>query len=331
MRAISVTSTGGPDVLVPGAAPDPRPGPGQLLVRVSAAGVNFIDTYLRRGLYPTQVPYIPGAEGAGEVVALGPGIADTGAFGVGDRVAWCDVPGSYAELAVVPVARAVAIPDGVADEVAGSSLLRGLTAHYLLYPSRQVPVGTSPQWHTGDAVLIHAGAGGVGLILTQLARRAGLRVLTTVSGEKKETLSRAAGAEAVLRYDEVVARVRELTEGAGVPVVYDGVGAATFEDSLACTAVRGTVVLFGAASGPVPPFDLQRLNPLGSLTVTRPTLAHFIADPGEFAWRASEYLGALADGSVLVRVGQSYPLADAAQAHRDLEGRRTIGATVLLP
>ncbi|MFZ2512352.1 MAG: quinone oxidoreductase [Gordonia sp. (in: high G+C Gram-positive bacteria)] len=331
MRAIRVMSTGGPEVLGYGGAPDPRPEAGQLLVRVRAAGVNFIDTYYRAGLYPIGLPYIPGLEGAGEVVALGPGAEDAGRFAVGQRVAWCDSPGSYAELAVVPSHRAVSVPEGVADELAGSSLLRGLTAHYLLYPSPTVPTGTSPQWRPGDTVLIHAGAGGVGLILTQLAKHAGLRVITTVSNDKKEMLSRAAGADDVLRYDDFAATVRELTDGRGVPVVFDGVGATTFDGSLAATAIRGTVVLFGAASGPVPPFDLQRLNPLGSLTVTRPTLAHFIADPEEFEWRAGAYLGAVVDGSVQARVGLSYPLADAAQAHRDLASRRTIGTTVLLP
>ncbi|WP_344785979.1 quinone oxidoreductase [Gordonia caeni] len=321
MRAISVTSTGGPDVLSYGPVPDPQPGPGEVLVRVHAAGVNFIDTYFRGGLYPVDLPYTPGSEGAGEVVALGPG---TTGFEVGARVAWCNVPGSYAELVAVPADRALAVPDGVSYEVAGSSLLRGLTAHYLLDGSAH------PE--SGDTVLVHAGAGGVGLILTQLAHARRLRVITTVSSDRKEQLSRAAGAAEVLRYtDDVPARVRELTGGRGVPVVYDGVGAATFEQSLHAAAVRGLVVLFGAASGPVPPFDLQRLNPLGSLTVTRPTLANFIADPAELAWRAGEYFRALADGTVDVRVGQSYPLAEAAQAHRDLEGRRTTGSTVLVP
>ncbi|GAA1480731.1 quinone oxidoreductase [Gordonia sinesedis] len=320
MRAIEVTRHGGPEVLSYSTVDDPIPAPDEIVVRTTAIGVNFIDTYLRRGMYPSTPPYIPGSEGAGEVVAVGADVAD---FAPGDRVCWCDARSSYAELVAVPAARAVPIPDGVSDEAAGSSLLRGLTAHYLLDGSAH------PQ--PGDTILVHAGAGGVGLILTQLAKRKGLRVVTTVSSDEKTELSAAAGADHVLRYgDDLVERVRALTDGRGVPVVYDGVGADTFEQSLAATAVRGIVVLFGASSGPVPPFDLQRLNSAGSLSVTRPTLAHFVADNDELGWRASEYLGALADG-VQVRIGQRYRLADAATAHEDLEGRRTTGTTVLTP
>lgn len=321
MHAIEVTEFGGPEVLRSAEVPDAVADPGELLVATSAVGVNFIDTYFRTGRYPAELPYRPGVEGAGVVVEVGDGV--TG-WSVGQRLCWADVPGSYAELVAVPAGRALPVPDGVPDEVAGSSLLRGLTAHYLLDGSAR------PQ--PGETVLLHAGAGGVGLILTQLAKRRGLRVISVVSDDGKAELSAEAGADEVLRYgDDLPARVRSLTEGRGVPVVYDGVGAATFEASLAATAVRGTVVLFGAASGPVPPFDLQRLNPAGSLSVTRPTLAHFIADPAELAWRSGDYLGALADGAVTVRVGQSYRLADAAAAHRDLEGRRTTGTTVLIP
>ncbi|AFA73317.1 quinone oxidoreductase Qor [Gordonia polyisoprenivorans VH2] len=320
MRAIQVTRHGGPDVLSYGTVDDPIPAADEVLVRVTAVGVNFIDTYLRRGLYPSQPPYVPGTEGAGEIVAVGSEVSD---LGVGTRVCWCDAPASYGELVAVRAARAVPIPDGVSDEVAGSSLLRGLTAHYLLDGSAHPA--------EGDAILLHAGAGGVGLILTQLAKRKGLRVITTVSSDEKAELSAAAGADHVLRYgDDLVEQVRGLTDGAGVRVTYDGVGADTFDQSVASTGIRGFVVLFGAASGPVPPFDLQRLNSAGSLSVTRPTLAHFIADPDELAWRASEYLGALADG-VEVRVGQRYRLADAEQAHADLEGRRTTGTSVLVP
>ncbi|MEO9328522.1 quinone oxidoreductase family protein [Gordonia aurantiaca] len=321
MHAIQVTRHGGPDVLTFGTVDDPIPAADEVIVRTTAVGVNFIDTYLRRGLYPSTPPYIPGTEGAGQIVSLGSDVTD---LEVGRRVAWVAAPASYAELVAVPASKAVVVPDDVDDAVAGSSLLRGLTAHYLLDGSAH------PQ--AGDTVLIHAGAGGVGLILTQLAKRKGLRVITTVSSDEKDELSRQAGADHVLRYgDDLAARVRELTDGKGVPVVYDGVGADTFEQSLASTAVRGIIVLYGASSGPVPPFDLQRLNPAGSLSVTRPTLAHFTATPEELNWRAGEYFQAILDGDVDVRVGQRYRLADAARAHADLEARKTTGATVLIP
>ncbi len=315
-----MTRHGGPDVLAFGSVDDPIPAADEVVVRTTAVGVNFIDTYLRRGLYPSTPPYIPGTEGAGVVVAAGPEVTT---LHEGQRVAWCAAPGSYAELVAVPESKAVPVPDGVDDAVAGSSLLRGLTAHYLLDGSAHP--------RSGDAVLVHAGGGGVGLILTQLAARRGLTVITTVSSDEKEALSRAAGADHVLRYgDDLAARVRELTDGHGVQVAYDGVGADTFEQSLASTAIRGTIVLFGAASGPVPPFDLQRLNAAGSLSVTRPTLAHFTATAQELTWRAGEYFDAVLDG-LEVRVGQSYRLADAAAAHTDLEARVTTGTTVLLP
>ncbi|MGO3327051.1 quinone oxidoreductase family protein [Gordonia sp. (in: high G+C Gram-positive bacteria)] len=321
MRAIHVTAHGGPDVLAAVDVPDPQPGPDELLVRVGAAGVNFVDTYFRSGLYPSTPPYVPGTEGSGEVIGLGSGVTD---FRVGDRVAWSDAPGSYAQKAVVPTSRALRVPDGVTDEVAGSSLLRGLTAHYLLDGSAH------PQ--SDDTILLHAGAGGVGLILTEWAHSRGISVITTVSSDAKEELSREAGAAHVLRYDDdIPARVRELTDGRGVPVTYDGVGRTTFDASIASTAVRGTVVLFGAASGPVPPFDLQRLNSAGSLSVTRPTLAHFVADRAELTWRADEFFGAIADGVLHVCVGQRFDLTDAAEAHRALESRATTGATALIP
>lgn len=304
-----------------GTVDDPIPGPGEVLVKTSAVGVNFIDTYFRRGMYPSTPPYIPGSEGAGTIVDVGAEVTDLTA---GQRVCWCDGPASYAELVAVPAARLVPIPDGVDDAAVGSSLLRGLTAHYLLDGSAHP--------RSGDTVLVHAGAGGVGLVLTQLAKKRGLTVITTVSSDEKAELSAGAGADHVLRYgDDLVTQVRDLTGGRGVSVTYDGVGADTFEQSLAVTAVRGIIVLFGAASGPVPPFDLQRLNAAGSLSVTRPTLAHFIADTDELRWRAGEFLGAVADGSVDVRVGQRYRLADAEKAHTDLEGRVTTGSTVLLP
>ncbi|MGB3304390.1 quinone oxidoreductase family protein [Gordonia sp. (in: high G+C Gram-positive bacteria)] len=319
MRAIEVTAHGGPEVLTLVERPEPTAGTGEVVVDVHVAGVNFIDTYLRSGLYPSVPPYVPGGEGAGTVRAVGEGVTTVT---VGDRVAWCDGAASYAEQAVLRADRAVKLPDTVTFEQAGSSLLRGLTTHYLLDGS------AFPK--AGDTVLLHAGAGGVGLLLTRWATSRGVRVITTVSTDAKEELSREAGAAEVLRYDDdIVARVRELTDGRGAPVVYDGVGAATFEQSLQCTAVRGTIVLFGAASGPVPPFDLQRLNPAGSLSVTRPTLAHFISDPAEFAWRADAFLSAVASGLLPVNIGQSFDLAAAGDAHRALEARTTVGSTML--
>ncbi|MGW5110415.1 quinone oxidoreductase family protein [Nocardia sp. NPDC004123] len=321
MRAIQVSEHGGPEVLRYVEVPDPQAGPGQLLVRTQASGINFIDTYIRTGRYPQAVPYIPGAEGSGVVTAVGPGVTE---FRVGDRVAWAAAPASYAEQVVVPAAVAIPVPDGVDAPVAASALLQGMTAHYLIESIyRPEP---------GESVLVHAGAGGVGLILTQLLAARGVRVITTVSTDDKEKLSRDAGAAEVLRYDEdIAARARELTDGAGVAATYDGVGASTFESSLAATRIRGMVALFGAASGPVPPFDLQRLNPLGSLFVTRPTLAHYTRDRAELLWRAGDIMNAIADGTLHIRVGGSYPLAQAEQAHRDLEGRRTTGSIVLVP
>ncbi|WP_433594213.1 quinone oxidoreductase family protein [Nocardia sp. CA-145437] len=321
MRAIQVSEHGGPEVLRLVEVPDPQAGPGQLLVRTQAIGINFIDTYIRTGRYPQPVPYIPGAEGSGVVEAIGDGVTD---FRVGDRVAWAAAPGSYAELVVVPAAVAIPVPAGVDAPVAASALLQGMTAHYLIESIyRPEP---------GETVLVHAGAGGVGLILTQLLSARGVRVITTVSTDDKEKLSREAGAADVLRYDDdIAARARELTDGEGVAAAYDGVGASTFESSLAATRIRGMVALFGGASGPVPPFDLQRLNPLGSLFVTRPTLVHYTRDRAELLWRAGDIMNAIAEGTLRVRVGGSYPLADAEQAHRDLEGRRTTGSIVLVP
>lgn len=327
MRAVHATAAGGPEVLVLRELPDPEAGPGQLLVAVAAAGVNFIDTYRRSGVYPVPHPHVPGVEGAGRVVAVGP---DAPAWAVGDRVAWHQAPGSYAELVVVDADVALAVPDGLDDAVAAALPLQGMTAHYLV--ASTFPV------RAGQDVLVHAAAGGTGLLLTQLATARGARVIATVSTSEKEALARAAGAADVVRYTELghlptdlPAAVRELTAGAGVHVVYDGVGLDTFEASLASLRTRGTLVLFGGASGQVPPFDLQRLNAAGSLHVTRPSLAHYASDPGERAWRAGELFAAAGSGALDVRVGASYPLADAAAAHTDLETRRTTGKLLLLP
>ncbi|MFD4292419.1 quinone oxidoreductase family protein [Rhodococcus sp. NPDC058505] len=321
MRAITVAEFGGPDVLTLTDQPDPVPGADDVLVRTDAVGVNFIDTYRRTGAYPMSLPYIAGSEGTGVVEAVGANVTDLAA---GDRVAWADAPSSYAELVVVPAAAAVPVPADVPAGQAASALLQGMTAHYLLhsvYPAQP-----------GETILVHAGAGGVGQILTQLAVARGIRVITTVSTGEKEALSRECGAAEVLRYGtDLAERVRSLTGGDGVAAVYDGVGADTFEASLASLRVRGTLALFGAASGPVPPFDLQRLNAAGSLFVTRPTLAHYTRTREELLWRSGDVFAAIADGTLTIRVGGTYRLADAAQAHRDLQSRRTTGSIVLLP
>ncbi|WP_054812975.1 quinone oxidoreductase family protein [Nocardia arizonensis] len=321
MRAIQVSEHGGPEVLVPAEVPQPSIGPDQLLVDTEAIGINYIDTYVRTGRYPGPLPYIPGAEGAGVVAEVGANVTE---FSVGDRVAWAAAAGSYAQRVAVDAAVAVPVPDAVPTPVAASSLLQGMTAHYLL-ESVYRPA-------SGETILVHAGAGGVGLLLTQWAAARGVRVLTTVSTDEKERLSRAAGAAEVLRYgDDLAERVRALTDGVGVAAVYDGVGAPTFEASLAALRVRGMLALFGAAGGPVPPFDLQRLNAAGSLFVTRPTLAHYTRDRDELLWRAGDILSAVAEGTLYVRIGATYPLAEAARAHTDLEARATTGSLVLLP
>ena len=329
MYAIEVIETGGPEVLRYVDTPQPTPGQGQLLIKAEAIGVNFIDTYFRSGHYPRELPFIIGSEVCGTVAALGEGAEAGGAggFGVGDRVVTASASGAYAEFVTAPAFLTAKVSDGVTSDVAASVLLKGLTAHYLLksvYPVQ-----------SGDAVLVHAGAGGVGLILTQWARLLGARVITTVSTPEKARLSRVAGADEVLSYPEDAAQfgqqVRALTGGAGVAAVYDGVGATTFDASLASLAVRGTLALFGAASGPVPPIDPQRLNAAGSVFLTRPSLAHFIRTGEEFTWRATELLDAVANGAITIEVGGRYPLSEAARAHEDLQGRKTAGSIVLLP
>jgi len=323
MRAVQVEQTGGPEVLRVVEVDDPVPGEGELLVEVAAAGVNYIDTYQRSGLYPRPTPFGLGLEGAGSVRALGPGA--TG-FAVGDRVAWSEAQGSYAELVAVPAGRAVHVPDEVSDEQAVGALLQGMTAHFLV--TSTYPVAR------GDAVLVHAAAGGVGLLLTQLATERGAQVIGTVSTAEKEALAKDAGAAEVLRYTEVAdlaAEVRALTDGQGVSVVYDGVGRTTFDASLASLRPRGMLVLFGAASGPVPPVDPQRLNAGGSLYLTRPTLFHYIASRKELEYHSGEVYAAVADGTLDIRIGHRYPLAEARQAHEDLQARRTTGKLLLVP
>jgi NADPH2:quinone reductase len=323
MRAVIGSQHGGPEVLQIGEVPAPEPGPGQLLVDVAAAGVNYMDIYQREGRPPyasASLPYVPGAEGAGVVAAVGPGVRD---FAVGDRVAWTQVPASYAEQVAVPAALAVPVPEGLGLTVAAAVMLQGMTAHYLSHST--YPVGQ------GDHVVVHAAAGGVGLLLTQMvAMRGGISIATT-STTAKAVLAQQAGANYVTDYENFAEVAREVTGGAGVAAVYDGIGQATFEASLSALRVRGYMVLYGAASGPVPPFDLQRLNPAGSLFVTRPTLGHYMATREELLWRAGDLFRWISEDRLAVRVGGRYPLEQAAQAQADLASRGTTGKLLLLP
>lgn len=322
MQAIQILQTGGPEVLTLQNLTDPVPAAGQALVRIEASGVNFIDTYFREGRYPAKLPYTLGQEAAGTVVAVAP---DVTMVAPGDRVAWCGIPGTYASFAVAPADRLVKIPEGISTRQAAAAILQGMTAHYLLHDTFR------PQ--PGDPVLIHAGAGGTGLLLLQMARKMGLYVITTVSTDEKAALAREAGADEIILYthEDVLTRVRQITQGAMLPVVYDSVGRTTFDQSLQCLRPRGTMVLFGGASGAVPPFDLIRLSTMGSLYITRPTLGHYILTRAELQARASAVFGWVADGSLKLRIAHTYPLAEAAQAQRDLEGRKTTGKLLLLP
>jgi NADPH2:quinone reductase len=320
MRAIQIKKTGGPEVMELVELPVPKPGSGQVLVKVEAAGVNFIDTYLREGRYPVELPFVPGQEAAGTVVELGQGASG---FKVGDRVAWNGTRGTYAEFACAPDSGLLRIPDAMSFEQAAAALLQGLTAHYLAHDTHTI--------QAGETVLIHAGAGGVGLLLTQIAKRLGARVLTTVSTEQKAELSRGAGADKVILYtiESFVEEVKRQTDGDGLPVVYDSVGKTTFEDSLKCLRPRGLLALFGASSGAVPPFDPMRLSTLGSLYVTRPTLKDYTQTRSELERRAADVFGWIASGELHVRIGARYKLEEAAQAHRDLAGRKTTGKVLL--
>ena len=322
MRAVRVHQYGGPEAMQLEEVPTPEPGPGQALVSVEAAGVNFIDIYQRSGQYKGALPFGLGLEGAGTVVALGPGVSNVS---VGDRVAWTQIPGSYATHNVVPADRLVKLPDKLSARDGAAAMLQGMTAHYLVtstYPLKQ-----------GETCLIHAAAGGVGLLFCQMAKLRGARVIGTVSTEAKEKLAREAAADEVIRYTEqdFEQDVKRLTDGRGVDVVYDSVGKDTFDKSLNCLRPRGYLVLFGQSSGAVPPFDPQALNAKGCLYLTRPRLDVYIESRPELEERAGEVLGWIADGKVKLRIDAEYPLAEAGRAHTDLSSRKTTGKLLLIP
>ena len=330
LRAIRINAVGGPEVLtVAEAAPSAAgPGKGMARIRVETAGVNFIDTYQRTGLYPIPLPFTPGIEGAGRIEMLGEGAgndsgAGSNAFAVGDRVAWIGMPGCYADVADAPISRLVAIPDELSTELACAAFLQGMTAHYLAHGVRD----SKP----GDTALVHAAAGGTGGLLVQMLSAAGVRVIATCGTAAKAEIARDAGADEVILYtqEDFQARTRELTDGQGVDVAYDSVGQSTFEGSLASIRPRGLLCLFGQASGPVPPFTIDRLNDLGSLFVTRPSLGHYIADRESLDLRAGAVFRGLADGTLRQKIGGRYTLEDAAKAHRDLESRGTTGKLLL--
>jgi NADPH:quinone reductase len=320
MRAMRVHAAGGPEAITLDRIPRPDPQPDAALVRVEWAGVNFIDVYKRSGAYKVPAPFTLGEEGAGVVEAAGPGVNDVKA---GDRVAWASVIGAYADYAVVKAARLVPVPREVETRVAAAVMLQGMTAHYLatsLYPIRK-----------GDRCLVHAAAGGVGLLLVQIAKRRGAFVIGTAGSPEKLALAREAGADAVINYtsQDFVAETKRITDGHGVQVIYDSVGKTTFLSGLDVLAPRGMMALFGQSSGPVAPVDPQILNQKGSLFLTRPTLAHYTATRDELLWRAKDLFAWIGRGELSVRIGAEYPLADAAEAHRALEGRRTTGKVVL--
>ena len=320
-RGIFVRETGGPDVMRLEPHDPGPPGPGQARVRVAAAGVNYIDVYFRTGLYPRPLPFVAGMEGAGHVEAVG---ADTD-LAPGDRVASAGIPGSYAEAVVAPGDRLLRVPGAVSDRDAAAVMLQGMTAHYLAHGTRDTGAG--------DVALVHAAAGGTGLLLVQILKRAGATVIGTCSTPEKEALARGAGADHVILYTETdfADEARRLTDGRGVDVVYDSVGQSTFEGSLRSLRPRGLLALFGQSSGPVPPFELRRLGDLGSLFITRPSLAHYVQTRDELETRADAVLGAVASGDLRVRIGAEFPMAEAARAHAALEGRSTTGKLLLIP
>jgi NADPH2:quinone reductase len=322
MRAIRVPQYGGPENMKLEELPTPKPAPGQALVRLEAAGVNFIDVYQRTGLYKGPVPVPLGLEGAGVVEEVGAGVTTVRP---GDRVAWTGVPGSYATHNAVPADRLVTLPAGLDARTGAAAMLQGMTAHYLAHSTYPLK--------PGDSCLVHAAAGGVGLLLCQMARRAGARVIGTVSTEEKARLAREAGAHEVILYttQDFEAEVKRLMDGKGLQVVYDSVGKDTFEKGFNCLAPRGYMVLYGQSSGPVPLFDLQVLNAKGSLFLTRPSLNHHILTREELLRRAGDVLGWTHKGELKLRIGATFPLAQAAEAHRQLEGRKTTGKVLLIP
>jgi NADPH2:quinone reductase len=322
MRAVRIHEVGGPEVLQLDTVADPAPGPAEAVVRMEAIGVNFIEIYQRNGLYKHPRPFTLGTEGAGTVVAVG---SEVESVRVGDRVASHDLRGAYADLAMARAERLVTLPDGLSARDGAAAMVQGMTAHYLATSVYAL--------QPGDRCLVHAAAGGVGLLLCQIAKRRNAIVIGTVSNEEKGRLARAAGADEIILYtkQDFVEEVRRLTGGALVQVVYDSVGATTFEKSLDCLAPRGTLASFGQSSGPVAPIDPLVLSRKGSLILTRPTLAHFVATRDELVWRAGEVLGWVRDGSLSLRVDREVPLAHAVEAHRALEGRRTTGKVLLVP
>ena len=322
MKAIRIHQSGGPEVLTLEEVPQPEAGPGQVLVKIEAAGLNFVDTYHRTGLYPLELPLTLGLEGAGRVEAVGDGVSE---LQPGDMVAWSSVQGSYADYVAAPADSVVKLPDGVEAKTAAAAMLQGMTAHYLAYSTYPI--------QAGDTCLIHAAAGGVGLLLVQMAKQLGATVYGTVSTEEKAALAKGAGADEVIRYTEqdFEAEVKRLTDGRGVDVVYDSVAKATWEKSINSLRPRGYMVFFGNASGPVPPIDPLLLSQKGSLYITRPILGHYIATREEFLSRANDLFSWIQAGQLKVRIGEEHPLAEAAEAHRRLEGRMTTGKVLIIP
>ena len=322
MKAIQVQKTGGPEVLTLVDIPVPKPKPNEVIVKIAASGVNFIDVYFREGRYPSPLPFVDGQEGAGTVTEVG---SDVKTFKPGDHVAYSNVLGSYAEYAAVPAEKLVKVPSGISDEQAAAAMLQGMTAHYLVHSTYALK--------KGETALIHAAAGGVGLLLVQMAKNLGARVIGTAGTEEKAKLAKDAGADEVIVYtkQDFEAETKRLTENKGVHVIYDGVGKSTFEQDLNLLRPRGYLVLFGGSSGAVPPFDPIKLSQKGSLFLTRPSLMHYVLTREELEHRAGDVLGWIAAGKLKLRIAQKYRLEEAQQAHKDLEARKTTGKILLIP